>query len=444
MVYSALYIKKSKKIFYLLGMAAFLSLVLFGFFFITQLGRKNGWQKTAGIDKLYVVNRSSHGFEIVWSTKNSVKEDQWVEVGTKKGIYPIISKLERNGEVYRAIISGLNANTTYYFRVRVGTKTYILPSLISETISTPKEVKEKPISPAYGKVLLSSTKPYANGLLIYEVDGYYPLAVLTKETGEWLLPLTGLIEKTSNSITPVADSTPLFIKLFAYPDGIIRTIVSQTRPMRKAIIAGTSLQYAKSTQNEEESVLGISSQDFSSQTKNISNITYPKENALIPGNTPLIRGTAQMGSDITVLIQAPGRQYSYRTKADEKGDWLIQYPLVLGPGKYTIVATIENNKETPIILRRIFNIIKSGEQVLGVASGSPTLIPTYGSLVPTIAPTGGLSPTQAPTTIQYPTVVAPTRFTPSTTPPVTGGGDYIFIFGALFFIVIGTGLVLAF
>lgn len=426
MSYSALYIKKSQRTLRVLGIVSFLSLLIGTLLFIKQLGQQNGWQKIDGIDRLYVVNRSSHGFDVAWSTKNSVKEDQWVEVGTKKGVYPIISKRENNSEPYYATIIGLRADTTYYFRVRVGMKTYILPPLASDIVYTPKEVKEQPISPAYGRVVLPSLRPYVNGLLIYEIDGYYPLAVFTKETGEWLLPLTGLIEKKSNSITSVTEGSPVSIKLFSYPEGTVRTLVGQTRPLRQAITAGTSLGLAQTMQGKGESVLGVSS------IKNSSSITYPKEGALIPGNTPLIRGTAPIGTDVIVLIQALAKQYSYRAKTDEKGDWLVQYPFVLEPGKYVVLATIENSIGAPtIIVRRTFSIIKSGEQVLGVATDSPTLVPTV--VIPTYA---------------NPTVIPTNRFVspivPTATPPVTGGGMSGFLFGALFCIVVGVGLVLAF
>lgn len=441
MVYSTLYIKKGKKTLFILGLISLLSLCIGAILFISQLGKQNGWQKSQEIDRALVVNRNPHGFEVVWSTKTPTKEEQWVEAGTEKNAYLLRAQSENNGMVYNAIITGLKQDTQYYFRIRVGTKTYILPPLVSEIVRTPKEVKEKPVSPAYGKVILPSMKPYSNGILTYEVEGYYPLAVRTKETGEWLLPLTGLIEKKSNSITTITDSNPVSIKLFSYRDGNVQTTVGQTRPLRQAITAGVTVHLAQTTRGKGESVLGVTSQSSPKQDHTPSSITYPKENALIPGNTPLIRGTAPIGRDVTLLIQTPTKQFSYRAKADENGDWLIQYPLVLDPGKYTIVATIKNENGLSTILKRTFSIIKSGEQVLGEATGTPTLIPTA-PIIPTSVPT--YIPTTAPTNGVYPTVILPTRLIPTATPPVTGGGMSGFLFGALFCIVVGAGLVLAF
>jgi hypothetical protein len=438
-------LKKGRKTLLILGVCAVISLVIGGSIFIQQTAKKNGWQQITGIETLYIVNRTAHGFELVWSTKKDVEDTQWVEVGTKQGEYPIVASLDNNNGVYTASITGLEANTHYYFRIRVGDKTYTLPSLVSNEITTPKEVIEKPISPAYGKVLLPSTKPYANGLLIYEIDGFYPLAVFTKQTGEWLLPLTGLVEKKNNKIATVSDLTPVLIKLFSYPEGALRTSVGQTRPLKQAILAGSTLRLAQAPAQKGE-VLGVGSQTtLPQQDNNISQILYPKENAVIPGSTPLIKGTAPAGKDVLVLIQG-SKQYSYRTKADDKGNWLIQAPVALEFGRYAITVTIQNGVGATTIVKRNFSIIKSGEQVLGVATGTPTLtptviVPTYAS--PTTAPTLALTPTETPTIAMYPTTV-PTYFVPTATPPVTGGGVSPYLFGALFCIVIGAGLVLAF
>lgn len=438
--------KKGQKSLFVLGVVSLLSVVMGGMIFSQQVGRHNGWKKTKGIERLSVVNVSSHGFEVVWSTKEPVKDDQWIEWGTQKDVFTAKKSAEYMNGVYFAKVTGLTADTLYTFRLRKGIYTYELSNLLSTSIRTPKEIKENPISPAYGKAILASGKPYANGLLLYEIDGYYPLAVFTKETGEWLLPLTGLIEKKTNTIRSISDTISVSLKLFSYPDGIVRTTVFQTRPLRQAITAGISLRLAQAPQ--EGAVLGENVRGKTSELKGQPRIIYPKENGIIPGNTPLIRGVTIALKDVIVLIQGPTKQYSYRAKADEKGDWLVKYPLALEAGRYTIAATTVDGSGFPLTVRRTFSIIKSGEQVLGSATGSPTLVPTapivptYAN--PTIAPTLASVPTLVPTIAVYPTTVIPTRFVPTATPPVTGGGITGFFFAALFCIVVGTGLVLAF
>ena len=299
--------------------------------------------------------------------------------------------------------------------------------------------------------MLPSLKPFVNGLLIYEVDGFYPLSAFTKETGEWILPLTGLVSKKTNAIMSVGNENQVSITLFSFPEGTIRTSVGQTRPLRKAITAGTSIRMAqtleKNSTSSEESVLGVSSQNTPSFPISSSSVLYPKENAIIPGNAPLIKGIAPIGSDVTILIQSSSKQYSYRTNTDEKGEWMIQNPVVLEAGKYTITVTTKISGGVSSLSRRSFTIIKSGEQVMGVATGSPTLAPTVPAPTytnPTIGPTIPITsnPTVIPTATLTPLV---TTVTPTAAALLkTGGGITGYLFGALFCIVVGTGLVLAF
>lgn len=436
MSYSKLYLKKDMQKLRILGVLASISILMCISLFIVQMSKKMGWQEVTGLDRVTIVNRSAHGFDVIWTTKKEEGSEQWVEVGNNQSSYPIHGKTEKIERVYSSTIVGLTAGKTYYFHIRSGSRTYKLPSLLSNRIILPHEVQEKPVTPAYGKVMEVNAQPYKNGLIMYEIDGYYPLAAFTKQTGEWLIPLTGLIEKKNNTIISLKNSTPVTITLFSYPEGSIRTTVSQTRPLRQVILAGKRIQLASQTQGTNASVLGVSSQTDKPGIE--ARIIYPKENAVIPGNTPLIRGTATPGKDIVVLIQGR-KQYSYRTQADEKGDWLVQSPVSLEFGRHFITVTIQNGVGATTVVRRNFSIIKSGEQVLGEATGSPTLAPTV------VVPTYG-NPT--PTTVIFPTTtpiaIVPTRFIPTVTPPVTGGGVSSYLFGSLFLIVVGTGLVLAF
>ncbi len=436
MSYSNFYLKKGQRLLQTLGVLSLVSFILGLSVFVSELGKKTGWKHIEGLEHVYVVNRSSTGFDVLWSTTTTPVEKQWVEVGESKGSYPIQSKAEQTGGAYVSSITGLKPGSNYFFRIRSGASTYNLPILISEQVKLPHLSKEKPVSPAYGKVVLPSLKAYANEWIIYEIDGYYPLATLTKQTGEWLLPLSGLIDKKSNSIHSASDSTKVSIRLLSYPNGAITTTMGSTKPLKQTIVAGKQVRLAQSLVKKDESVLGVSDSSPITSTR----IIYPKEGALIPGKSPLIRGTAPAGKNITVLIQGGKKQFSYRTQADERGDWLVQSPISMDFGTYTITVTIQSGVGATTIVKRSFTIIKSGEQVLGEATGSPTLAPTSPQ-APPIAPTITPLPTYAST---VPTEIIPTRFVPTATPPVTGGGMSVYLFGALVCIVVGAGLVLAF
>lgn len=439
MIYSRLHRRENKKTISLLAIVGGCMVILLAYIVVRDLRLKNGWEQVRGIERLEVVNISPHGFDVVWSTRSIPQEKQWVEWrGANQGREGQ-EEAEQIGTIYKASMHKLHSEENYTFRIRVGGSTYVLDNLTYNHVFLPKEIQELPISPAYGKALLPSGKPYAHGLLIYEVEGFFPIATFTKSTGEWLLPLTGLVNKKTMTITALSDGLPVTIRFFSYPQGSIRTTVGQTRPLQQAIIVGTTTIIA-STEMQKGLVLGVINKESNTPARQIPSIIYPKEKALIPGNRPLIRGQAIPGRDGVAFIQGPRKQYSYRATADINGEWIVQYPLPLESGEYLFSFTTVDINNVPITLRRSFSIIKSGEQVLGEATGSPTLVPT----LPTstyISPS--LSPTILPTVIQYPTIV-PTRFIPTTTPPVTGGGMASFAYLALFCIIVGAGLVLAF
>ncbi len=433
-----MYKRENKKLLSILSCIGIVMLSLWLFLFIKDLGLKNGWEKAQGITNLQVINISPHGFDVAWATKEAVKEDQWVEWKNQKGNEEGKVVGEKIGDIYHSSILDLQPGSTYTYKVRVGTKTYVQNNLVQTSVLLPMESKELPISPAYGKVLLPNGRPYSNGLLTYEIDGFFPIATFTKGTGEWLLPLTGLVDKKTLKITSISDAFPVTIRLFSYPKGSIHTTVGQTRPLRQAITAGATLRAEIAPNNEV--VLGANTIAGTGLVQLQPSIVYPKERAIIPGSKPLMRGLAIPGKDVLAYIQGPTKQYSYRTVADAKGEWLIQYPLPLEAGAYLFsVSTVDKNG-FPLTLRRSFSIVKSGEQVLGTATGSPTLAPTS-PIVPTNLPTG--TPTIQPTSGIYPTAV-PTLFVPTATPPITGGGMTGFAYAAVFCIVVGAGLVLAF
>ena len=98
----------------------------------------------------------------------------------------------------------------------------------------------------------------------------------------------------------------------------------------------------------------------------------------------------------------------------------------MGAGTYIASVTSKDERGGKITVQRNFTIAKSGEQVLGVATGEPTLVPTV-VVTPTLSPTTtltstpqvtpssspSLSTTPTPTTVMtYPTV-QPSPQTPS-------------------------------
>ena len=124
----------------------------------------------------------------------------------------------------------------------------------------------------------------------------------------------------------------------------------------------------------------------------------------------------------------------------------------MGAGTYIASVTSKDERGGKITVQRNFTIAKSGEQVLGVATGEPTLVPTV-VVTPTLSPTTtltstpqvtpssspSLSTTPTPTTVMtYPTVQ------PSPQTPRSGGSSFMPIFASFSLIIMGIGLMLVF
>jgi len=399
----------------------------------------------SGLSRVWITNVNSGSVDIVWV--NESKKNSLLVWGndpkslSKKSIPEIY-----NGNTYLARIQGITGSHIVYFQIQSekGEQFDFAGKKIWK-VSLPKYVvNNQPLTPAYGKVLFPSGKPYVNNLIVYEIEGFYPLVTSTKQTGEWLIPLTSLVDKKTGEYRNPGDNQIVNI---TFPGSFSTKLVAslkETKPLSKAIVIGTTQTIAQK-KGMDESILGVNSQNNYQIEKKQPSIVYPKENALIPGNKPLIRGTSRAGEVLQILIQGNRKQYSYRTTVDERGDWMVQYPISLEAGAYVISVVTKDQSGFPLTLRRIFTITKSGEQVLGEATGSPTI-----TLSPTLFPSptqqvvssptiGSISATPTP---YIQTTTIPTTIIVSPQPPQTGGGIFSFLFTAT--LCLGVGIMLIF
>lgn len=448
MIYSRLTAKfKKKEVFSLKTMAfvAFVSVTVFIIVFAQSVFKKQGWIQKDVIKSAITANISPTGFEFAWT--DSISEgDRWIEWGDRVGVYTNKIYPIKKGDVYIVSFTGLEPQKEYFFRVRAGNYTLTHGKEVFFKVTTPKKEKQRPVSPAYGKIIATSGTSLSEVVLIYEIENKHPLMTVVKSSGEWLIPLSEVVSKKTNLLETVRDEEPIQIRILGQKESIARGRVVHTRP------AVRLLQVNLFTRLDEEGgssggVLGeYTSSESSTQLQ--PQIIYPKERALVPGNTPLIRGVGVPGKEVSVLIKGPKLQYAYRAEINSKGEWIVQYPLALEQGTYTITATTVDKSNFPLSLNRIFTIIKSGEQVLGDATGSPTLAPTGNPIQPTSIP---LSPTLQPTiTPILPTYSMPTLIptSPSTVLPTAipnlGGGSNMFGVMSVVLILIGSIFVLAF
>jgi len=407
--------------------------------------------------KKELVNLSSNQAGIYWESKD--KEEGWIQFGEKgedvstnayddRDLSPNLQKYTH----HYVALKNLKEDKNYYFRIMNKRGAYVDKDMNIFHFKTPKkETQRYSGKPAYGKVLMANGKPRENILVLLTIEGKIPLLALSKSTGEWLLPLNSIIEKTTGkTVYDISSNTRTNIEFIEErgSSSHVVTFLANINPMAQTIILGRNYSLLAQQQGQGD-VLSVST-GKKIESKSTVAIVYPRENAIIPALRPLIKGQGLPGSDVTAFINS-SPQFTFRTKVDKVGEWRILPTDPISPGSYVLTITSKDETGAKITIKRNFIIAKSGEQVLGLATGEPTLPP------PTTTPTRSISATPVPTLIVFnptptlhPTLFQPTSqpqypiTTPTNTPPRTGGSLTGLLFASLILLFVGGGLMLVF
>lgn len=406
-----------------------------------------------------VVNPSSSQAGIYWQTDEPVTG--WVLFGTDPKNLNNSAPDERDNEtkgkykLHYVLLKNLSPNTNYYYRIVSNNQ------LSSDNDGSPFVLKtadslgaSNSSQPAYGKVTLKSGGAASNTVVLMRIENAYPLLAVTKMTGEWLIPMQYVIGKSDNSAILLKDKDVVHIEILNedLQSTKIEARVSKLSPLPQTVVLGNKYTFL-----DDQNVLPASTsiEEESSQSPNEIDILFPKQKSIIPGSKPLIKGTAIAGAAVDLDLNSQPR-FKFSTTANSKGEWIINVPKALPAKDYTLVLTTKDKDGKPVIVARTFTIAKSGEQVLGEATGAatPTVAPT--TAAPTLEPTTAVTAT--PEATQFPAAVSPTATasataTPSAGPitgyigpspanggPVTGSNSFIYTIVSLGLLVVGAGV----
>lgn len=444
MIYSDFYVPKVNKLPTVIGfLFVFFFTFVFARFFLSTPGSSKATFKVA--KRVEIVNLSPTQVSIFWQTEN--KESGWVVYGDKENSENIIVSDEKDlsnlGDkkgkyiIHLATLKELLPGKKYFFKIVSDNNQIIVkPDGKSFSFITPQSNLNglQNISPAFGQVLKTNLiDPLTNSYIILGIKDSYPLLTQIKSEGDgsWLIPLNQIYTKDSQSILTISDNEKIIIEIVTSEgDGLtITTLKSKVSPLPQTTVFIKDKNYSFV---EDDNVLSASA-DSSALSNNQTDILYPKEGSLIPGNIPLIKGVATPLTKIEITVNSK-KTYSSVTTSDSKGNWSYLIPEDLDLGPHTIVIKTKDKKGNEILITRKFTIIaQQGNEgrVLGTASGEPTI-----TLALTVTPT----PTNMVSSTPTPTVFANI----TTTPPVSGSNFTGVIFSSLSLIIIGGGILLAF
>ncbi len=435
MIYSELYLKQKIKLPTVIGFLLVIFItVVFSRFFLGSAGSSKASLKVA--KRVEIVNLSPGQVSIFWQTDKA--ESGWIaygegernenkivldekdlnNIGQKKGKY----------KIHLATLKELAPGKKYFFKmVSDNNQIIVQPNGNSFSFITPQSNLNslQNIGPAFGKVLQSnSIDPLINSYILLNVPGGYPLLTQIKSEGDgsWLIPLSQIYSKDSQSILTIALKDKIIIEIITSEGEVstITTVKSKVSPLPQTTVFVKDKNFSFV---EEENVLSAST-DLTTSTNNQIDIKYPEEGKLIPGKIPLIKGVGLPKTVMEITVNSK-KTYSAVTTSDVNGNWSYLLPEDLELGPHTIVIKTKDKEGKEVTIKRNFTIVAlqgNEGRVLGTATGEPTIIFTTTPIPP------------IPTT--------PLNIT--TTPPVSGNNFSWTIFSSLSLIIIGGGILLAF
>lgn len=325
-------------------------------------------------------------------------------------------------------LKGLQPNSDFFFKVYVDGAIIGQSGTLAYSSKTSRILPSSSgLTPVYGDIVKMNGTPEKNAIVLLTIAESKPLLTRTGKDGTFLFSLCCVLNSQNDEpLYPTGDE-PIRLHVIA-EDGTEKTeegLFADISPLQEAIIVDTTLTQLRNTPKDESKpqILGVS--DSIERVKAVD-IVFPKENAIIPGFRPLVRGVGEPGTSVKGSFKDMGR--FFQATIDDKRNWLYQPSFDFSPGEHLLNIETFDAQGKLVTLSRSFTILKSGEAVLGDATGSATITPD-----PTATPSA--EPTLEPTIVFA---------SSSATPPVTGVSILPFTLLSLVLLVIGAGIILLF
>lgn len=428
MFYTQLYLQKNQKI---PTIFVFIFVLIIFIFFIKLFNNSSIPSKAskAELKRIEITNLSPNQVTIFWQTDN--KETGWLFYGKKGSQLNNLAYDDRDiatnklAYIYHHVtIKNLLPKTIYQFKLVNDNKLVNNSSLF--TFTTPPDFRMKTnMTPAYGKLVNKNNTALENAIVVLQTNNSFPLTSISKPTGEWLIPMFAIYQKDTLQQKQILNTEPVTLDVYDESGQTthISGLINDISPITKTIIIGTNYSL------NGELVLGTQSETIFDNTKDLE-IIYPKQDSLIPGFVPIIKGRTKINNEILITVQGNNKTYATKTKPNSEGIWEVKINEKMLIGKYSMTAELKKQDGETVSDRRDFFIVANegnDAKVLGVASSAPTIT----------------QPIATPTSIVIPTTVVSSESAQQNT-PVSGFSQIVPIIGGTSLIILGLGILLAF
>ncbi len=421
---------------------AFTLLVLFalGLSALVKSTVKPKVQQANLLERVDVVNVRDTSITLFWRTKEpTVGSVTYLYAGDSREVFDDRDVAGEPQKRFNHIVTlhGLSPLTKISYWIGIDAqKIGQTAELAFETSTTRKLTHGRDVDPLVGTLVKQDGSIVQNAFVIAHIPQAKPMLAQSLEDGSFLFSLCCVVRHTDGEPLTVDKATPVRYEVVteqgvvaqAQVDSLAETRVNVDAPENKPGAVKPLKRVAQApqdvsvqdqpTDSEQPQVLAVTDSSYDFQD---IDIIYPREGGTIPGTRPLIKGFAEPGMDVKGSFKQENRLF--QVTANEKRYWEYEPSFDFQPGEHELVIETIDSTGRKYVQSRLFRILKSGESVLGDATGSATLTP---SPTPTPDPTATPSPT-----IQI-----------SSTPPVTGLNIVPLTLISLVLIVIGAGIVL--
>src|SRR3989344_515252 len=277
-------------------------------------------------------------------------------------------------------LRSLKPETTYTFRILSNGKSF-------QNHAKPYEARTAPqlaslgtaIEPAYGQVTNPSGEPAEGAIVELTLSGGQPLTTLTKSGGTWVIPLNRARTDDLSAYIAAGDRIDETIVVRSSEGEAHATTDTLNDNPVPVITIGKTYDFRKIQAENGKSqplaqtppnVLGSSTQPASGAVS----ITKPAQGSAIPSNLPLIQGTGVPGNQVLIIVGITN-PVSDTFLVGEDGVWRYTPPKPLAEGKQSVTITTSDAKNKTVAITNLFEVLKSGTQVLGDATPSASLTP---------------------------------------------------------------------
>lgn len=356
-----------------------------------------------------VTNVSDTAFTVVWTTTTPATGAITI-LSPKHSPSSFFDDRDTTGKLKTSLthsvtIRSLTPITSYTFQILSNGKPFTQngkPYSVTTASSIPGNGTG--LEPAYGTIQDVQSSPVAGAIVLVTLEQGQTLSTITSPSGTWLLSL-GFTRNTT--LTKYLDGTNRIIESIRVlynnqeTDAITDTlndapvptmILGKTYDFRKQQATGGKNTPLADAPRDKPTVLGDTTVTKPTTAKTVS-LILPAQNAALTTSLPLIQGTGIPGKSVSVIVGITNPVSGTATVGTD-GIWRYTPTKQLGAGKQSVTATTVDERGKAVATTHTFTILKSGTQVLGDATPSASLTPTF---TPTPTATAEASPSATPT-----------------------------------------------